>query len=248
MNAVAKPLNPRAFRFVDEYIRCGSGPMAAMRCGYSEGYAQRVAAELLDDPRVQTAIAERQRMIADLANVDAAWVLQQWVQLASADPTRVVKLRRLCCRYCHGAGHAYQWTPREFAEHAAKAMTEGLPPPSPDGGLAYDRLKDPHPNCPECRGEGVEDLHIEDMRFLTGPERLLVAGVKQTREGIEVKFRDQDGALRLIAEHLGMLVKRAELTGRNGQPLIPGKLPMVEEILPDDPKALENMYRDITSV
>lgn len=243
-----QPLNPRAFRFVDEYVRCGDGPMAAHRIGYSDSYAPEAAKKLLDDPRVQHAITERQRWIADAANVDAAWVLQQWVQLASADPTKVIQVRRLCCRYCYGMGHQYQWTPREFAEAAATALTAGKPPPTAAGGMAYDFTKDPHPNCPECRGEGVADVHLADMRFLSGPERLLVAGVKQTREGVEVKFRDQDGALRLIAEHLGMLVKKAELTGRNGQPLFPGKLPLVEEVLPDDPKALENMYRDITSV
>lgn len=243
-----KPLSPRVFRFVDEYARSKNKVEAAIRAGAPRRSASEWANHALDDPRVQTAIEERLQAIADAANVDAVWALQQWVQLATADPSLIAHVRRVNCRYCHGVGHQYQWTSREYTEASAKALSEGLMPPSCSGGLGFEFNADPDPDCPECLGEGVGHLHINDTRFLTGPERLLVAGIKQTRDGIEVKFRDQDGALKVITEYLGMLVKRGEGGGSGLYPPGAGRpaLPMVEEVLPTDPKQLEALYLNFT--
>ena len=38
-------------------------------------------------------------------------------------------------------------------------------------------------------------------------------------DGIEVKMRDQDGALLNVARYLGMMVERREVTGANGGPI-----------------------------
>ncbi len=97
----------------------------------------------------------------------------------------------------------------------------GKAPKLPDcaGGFGYNRTIEPNASCPDCDGAGVEDIFFADTESLTGNERKLIAGVKRTRDGLELKLRDQDGALRILAQYAGMLVERKELTGANGGPL-----------------------------
>lgn len=212
-----RPLDARAFRFVDDVVR-GMTPNDAAR---AQGVTLERGKRWMADERITHAITLRREEAAKAAGVDALWVLQQWVEISTADPGRLVQLRRLCCRYCYGVGHQYQWTAREYAEAAAKAMAEAKLPPVASGGVEFDFTRDPNEACPECRGEGVEDVHLTDTRFLTGAERTLLAGVKQTRNGVEVSFRDQDAALSKIADYLGMIVKRGDVNVRTpgGQPL-----------------------------
>jgi phage terminase small subunit len=89
----------------------------------------------------------------------------------------------------------------------------------------------------------VPDVVVADMDRLTGPERKLIASVKKTKDGIEVKMRNQDEALSYLAKHLGMLVEKRELTGKDGKPLLPAPLPVE---LPSDPKLLAALYAQVT--
>lgn len=242
-----KPLTPAAFRFVDECARGVSPRQAAIRAGASESYASALAEKFLKDPRIQKALEERSIAQADAANVDVTKVLAQWVAIATADPTRIAHIRRLNCRYCHGENHGYQWTPREYADAVARAVAKGEMPPMAEGGTGFVFNADPCPECPDCRGEGVANVWFADMRYLTGPERLLISSVKQTKDGIEVKLRDQDKALQVLTEFLGMTSRQGGAAGAPGQAWAPGrKLPDVEEVLPDDPKALEQLYLSYT--
>lgn len=63
---------------------------------------------------------------------------------------------------------------------------------------------DPNPECKSCGGEGHNQPFFADTRKLKGGARLLYAGVKVTKEGIEVKTMDQMKALENVARHLGM--------------------------------------------
>ena len=58
--------------------------------------------------------------------------------------------------------------------------------------------------CPECGGDGVPFVWFADTRTLTGAARLLYAGVKRTRNGMEILTRNQDDALKNVAAYLGM--------------------------------------------
>lgn len=238
-----KPLTPSAFRFVDECARGLTPRQAAIRSGWSESYASEAAEKLLNDPRVKKAIEERASAIADAANVDVVKTLAQWVAIATADPTRISHIRRLNCRYCHGRDHQYQWTKREYAEAVERAMLKEEMPPTCPGGTDFAFNADPNPECPDCRGEGVANVWFADMRYLTGPERLLIGAIKQTKDGIEVKLRDQDKALQVITDYLGMLARPGAAGGGGLAPGMPGRsLPVVEEVLPDDPQAIEQLY------
>jgi phage terminase small subunit len=156
-------------------------------------------------------------------------VLQRWWDIATADPNQLIHTRRLACRHCHGIEHQYQWLDEnEFTQAIKSALDyaeseskkQDLPVeavlPSEDGGYGYDRLADPHPDCPKCRGEGRLDLHIEDTRKLQGGAKLLYAGIKENKNGIEVVMYDQMKALENVARHLGMFKDKLELTGKDG--------------------------------
>lgn len=243
-------ISKRVPRFIEEYCKDRNGTQAAIRAGYTTNAdaACQTGIRLLADPRVQALIAVEQERISREANVDAAFVLREYLALATADVSKVMNVRRVNCRHCWGAGHMYQWKAREYAEAFDASQRPGKkgeePPPPPDcsGGFGFKRNGEPNPACPECDGEGVEDIFFGDTESLTGAERKLIAGVKRTKDGLEVKMRDQDGALKILAQYAGLLIERKEVTGKDGRPLIPAA-PPVE--LPSDALALAAMYSQI---
>lgn len=64
--------------------------------------------------------------------------------------------------------------------------------------------KEPNLDCRRCLGEGEPYIYITDTRFLVGAARLLFAGARKTRNGVEVILRDQSAALVNIARALGV--------------------------------------------
>lgn len=180
--------------------------------------AESSASNLLRIPKVAEAIAKGQEDRSERLQIKADQVLRQWWTIATADPNELIEYRRTCCRYCHGDGHRYQFTQgewerrqAEWAQQSAKSDGEASPPPlDPHGGTGYDARREPHPDCTECHGEGVGAIFPKDTRHLSPAARLLYAGVKQTKEGLEIKMRDQDAALVNVAKHLGMFVDRLE--------------------------------------
>lgn len=250
MNAQDPIRSKRVPRFVEEYCKDRNGTQAAIRAGYTanEDAAGVTAARLLADARIQALIETQIAKVSQECLVEAADVLREWVALATADPSKIMHVRRINCRYCHGVGHQYQWNAREYAEACDRAQQPAKrgedPEPFPDcgGGFGYRHNAEPHPACPECNGEGHEDIFFADTESLTGSERKLIAGIKRTKDGLEIKMRDQDAALQNIAKYLGLLVERKELTGKDGRPLIPEAPPAD---LPTDPAQLGALYSQI---
>jgi len=242
--------SPRIYRFVEELCKPevkGNATLAAINAGYASGSAQEAAARLLSFPVVVNLVQQRMTQLAEETSLDIRTVLRRWLDVATADPSKLQRVRRLNCRHCWGINHEYRWQAWEYAEHAAQSMDQGELPQTMKGGDGFRRTDDPNPDCPRCEGEGVEDVYTADMSTLTGPERALFAGIKMTRTGPEVQMHSQPDAWDNIRDYLGMIVKRSELTGKDGRPLYPGgKLPMVDEVLPTDPKALEVAYRELT--
>ena len=149
--------------------------------------------------------------------------------IATADVRELVEYRRTCCRHCHGEGFGYQFTTQELAKREADARLEWSKRESKKlddvfvfdrlGGDGYDKRRDPHPECAVCFGEGVEDLFIHDTRNLSPAAAALYAGVKRTKDGIEVKIEDRQAALVTMFKHLGLIVDKQELSGPNGGPV-----------------------------
>lgn len=233
--------------FVDNELTGGglSGTEIALSAGYSAKNAASYASDLLATAKIQTAIADRKTWLAEQAagpGLDAMQVLRQWVQIATADPTRIVGVRRVNCRHCWGVGFGYQWQEREYAHEAAQALQDGDAPPAIGGGFGFQKLRAPHPDCPECAGEGVEDMTIADFRKLPEAERRLIAGVKMGKHGIEVQMRNQDDALKNLARYLGVYVEKQELTGKGGGPI---QTQNVNYNLPTDPQEAARAYQQI---
>lgn len=235
----------RVPRFVEEYAKDRNGLQAAIRAGYSVASAGEQACFLLKDPRVQELVTIECDRVKRMANVDAAFVLTQWMELATADASKVVQIRRVNCRHCWGIGHERQWSAREYAKAYDDALavpdkkTGGLKIPDCAGGFGWRHNADPNADCPECLGEGKEDVFIADTAALTGAERKLIAAIETTKDGVRIKMRDQDGAVTNLAKYLGMLIEKRELTGKDGQPLGVAVLPVD---LPSDPKLLGDLY------
>lgn len=229
----------RAVRFAEEYAKDRNGLQAAIRAGYSVRSAGQQASALLKDPKVQALIEKQCAAVAKTALFEAADVLREWVDIATADPTRIARVRQVNCRNCWGIDHGYQWRAREYAEACDIEMKLGNAPPECAGGFGFVGNRPPHPDCPECHGEGVTDTYFEDMDKLPRAEKRLIAGVKKTKDGLEIKYRDQDGALKNIAQYIGMLVEKKELTGKDGGPIATVVAPVE---LPADPEQLQTLY------
>lgn len=214
--------------FVVEYLKDLNGRQAAIRAGYSPASARQTACDLLSEPevkaKVQKAMDERRERtgIATDAVVDRLWAI------ATADPRELIELYRSCCRYCYGTDHRYQRTrgemERDRAQHDAdnEARVKANEPERPfdeQGGIGYNPKNDPHPDCPECFGDGVERVVAKDTRDLSPSARLLYAGVKTTQHGLQVLTHDQKATLVDCGRHLGIFKEKVELTGKNGGPI-----------------------------
>lgn len=214
--------------FALEFVKDLCKRDAAIRAGVPVASASQRATEMFADPDVKAAIdgliAERAKAV----NVDAEFVLRKLLAIASADPNDLVQYRRTCCRHCWGVGFGYQRTQREMdrdrAQHGAdqdrKADDAALANKayerkafSEAGGTGYRATREPNAECPECFGEGVGDVFVKDSRLLAAEPRALYAGVKRTKEGIEIKTHDQRAVLELIGRHLGMFKDKVELSG-----------------------------------
>ena len=214
--------------FVAEYLVDLNGRQAAIRAGYSPQSARQTASELLATPEVQAKVQAAMDERAARVGITADDVVKGFRAIAEADPRELIELHRVCCRYCWGKGHKFQRTPREMEEakaaHAAdnaKLVAEGKAPRkfSEAGGTGYNPKNDPHPDCPECFGDGVERVIAKDTRDLSPSARRLYAGVKTTQHGLEIKMHGQTEALINIGKHLGIFKEKVELTGKDGGPL-----------------------------
>jgi hypothetical protein len=222
-------LPPRRADFVARYLVDRNATKAAIAAGYSEHSARAIGSELLTFPDVRAAVNAGLGRLRDRSIVDAEAAVQRMWDIANADVRELVEYRRTCCRHCHGEGFGYQFTAPELAkrEADAKLAWQERKNAKPEdvftfdrlGGDGYDKRKDPHPGCPVCFGEGVEDVFVHDTRKLSPAAAALYAGVKRTKDGIEVKIEDRQAALVTMFKHLGLIVDKTELTGANGAPM-----------------------------
>lgn len=215
-------------RFVEEYLIDLNATAAYRRAGYRArgNSAEASAAKLLRHHKVAAAIAEAQSARSERTEITADMVLQHWWDIATADANQLIQLRRVCCRNCYGIDFEYQWVDAKEFNQALKlaAMVENADPrnfPTDEGGYGFNRTLVPHRDCPQCFGEGHEQPFVHDTRQLRGAAKLLYAGVKVTRDGIEIKMRDQDKAMENVAKHLGMFKEKIEVdAGENLAALI----------------------------
>lgn len=205
-------LSPKQAMFVKEYLVDLNGTQAAIRAGYSAKTADVQASRLLANAKVQAAIQEAMSKRSERVEITADMVLEHWWKVATANPNDLMQYRRVNCRHCWGESFAYQWeSENEYRRACQKANKAEEPLPGDDGGYGFQSCRAPHPDCPQCDGEGHGYAHFHDTREVKGPAALLFAGVKQTKDGVEFKTRDQDKAMENVARHLGMFTDKHEL-------------------------------------
>lgn len=220
---MTRPNPERVESFCHEYIKDFKPGAAARRAGVSPGNASQWACSTLRRPEVQERIAQLKAERSKRVQIEADDVLRPLAQIAFTDINEVVEFRRTCCRHCWGLEFGYQRTGREMHmaqvnhERARKraekeGRSEDVGEFDPEGGTGYDATRDPNAECPECHGEGVGMPFIKDTREL-GAASAAFAGVKVTKEGIEVKLQDRMRALELLGKHLGMFADHMNLKG-----------------------------------
>lgn len=236
-DALIKALKPIERKFVERYAVHYKAARAYREAGYrvsqksswAQGATLAKRADIREIMRLHQEITIRDY---DMGHDEIA--LRYW-RTATAQVADLVQHRRPPCRYCYGKDHEYQWkTAREYREafdHAMAKLTGGMDPeqmatmqeairsgeiidpsiPKDIGGYGYDLSAAPNPDCPECRGIGGSPITtITDTDLMSQGAALLYDGVKETKEGIEVKLTDRMTALEKLAKHLGMFTSKVD--------------------------------------
>lgn len=175
--------------------------------------------EVIDRPHVQARIWELINDTFAPTRATLGYVVERLLQIVEADPNELIAAKVGACRYCNGANHRYHWRLREYEEALTDAeraqehennlaalsnrAPKDVPLPDPGGGLDYDHTAPPHPDCPECKGEGVLRVVPRDTENLSPAGRALYGGVKQTANGLEIKMADKGKALELLGKIIG---------------------------------------------
>ncbi len=210
-------LNAKQRRFVEEYLVDLNATQAATRAGYSKRSAGVTGNNLLKNDLVKAQLAQRQAEFNAKTEITKEMVLERYWAIATANPNELALHRRVNCRHCFGKEHAYQWKDRkEFDRAILNARINDTPEPTNEGGYGFNKIERPHPMCPECKGEGYGDVLWGDTRDVKSP---LYAGIKQTKEGFEIKTHDQLAALQMVGRHLGMFNDKLTLKGDAENPL-----------------------------
>lgn len=212
---VADPTCPT---LADAYVRAGFSKRA------SPTTLSRNARALAAKPEIAARVAELREAASREVTMSVADAMKAWVDLWLADPADLVRPVRQACRHCYGIKHAYQWI--DEGEHAiavaqaiearskSKRPDEAPDLPTCEGGFGYSRDRPPVPTCYRCEGEGIATVWFADPRTVTGRSRLLYAGAKMGRNGIEILLHDRAEALRNLSRALGLFADK-----RNEAPL-----------------------------
>lgn len=169
--------------------------------------ASRLAADSRVQARVKGLLAKTVVAHDKLAEI----ATREWSDISLADARELSGIHLYCCRYCWGKDFRYQRTAGEMEE--AREAFELLPPKKrgngfdEKGGIGYHAKRDPNPDCPECFGDGMRVVYFNDTRRLSRQAARLFAGVKETKDGLEVKVRSQDGALENLGRVSGVYEK-----------------------------------------
>jgi len=200
------PLTEKQQRFVDEYLVDLNATQAAIRAGYSAATANEQGAQLLAKLSIQTAVAAGRKAQQERTQISADRVVTEAWNIVTADPRELVEVKVGCCRHCWGEGHKYQRTLAEYNRERELHRAEGKPDEEWEekGGIGFDPLKDPHPSCPDCSGDGHARTTLKDTRYLSPQALALYAGAKQGKYGIEVMMHDKGVFAEKLFKHLGL--------------------------------------------
>lgn len=217
-------LSRRHQLFIETYLTTMNSTTAAIRAGYSAhgSTAATMGSRLRNDPNlapiIEAMLADELREIA----MSRERVLGEIEAMAKADQNELVELRRVCCRYCYGGeDFAYMETPAENRKRvqdyekvcAEAAARDEKSPPEFDESIVtgFNGTLSPHPDCPECWGEGVERVFFKDTRYLSDGARALYAGAHWGKDGLKVNTYSKESALDKLAKYHKLYEDKTEV-------------------------------------
>lgn len=213
----AKKLTPQEEMFAIELAASGNQAEAYRKAypgsrNWLPASLYSKASVLAAREKVSVRVNELRAIAAKQNELGVAELLRMHVEIATADARELVEYRRIPCRHCHGEGHRYQFTPAEMEiareKHEEKQAEVMSPKPFDEkGGIGYTKKRAPHPDCPECHGDGLGEMLVSDTRKLSRVGAQLYEGVKLGKEGLEVKTRSRGDSMAAIGRHRGFFEK-----------------------------------------
>lgn len=202
-------LTPKQQRFVEEYLIDLNGTQAAIRAGYSPDTARFIGHENLTKPYIQIAIAEARKEQQKRTQITADAMLQQAWLIATADARELIETKVACCRHCWGENFRYQRTVSEMNRDRGQWLEAGKDPAEFDemGGIGFNPHLPPHSDCTACVGDGHAREVIKDTRYLSPAAVQLYAGVKRTKDGLQVLTHSKEAFAEKLWKHLGLYEK-----------------------------------------
>ncbi|MDG9815820.1 terminase small subunit [Pseudomonas putida] len=214
-------LDRRQQKFIDLWVVCQNQGQAYRDAGYkckNDNVAAVGASKLLkkvkDHPYTKWRQAELFKRTADIQNE----IIEVVRSAALADVRELVEYRRRCCRHCYGTDHLYQFKVHEMAERQAeydqlKAQADAdgkvLLPFDPLGGTGYNHTLPPIDTCTNCYGDGVGRSFFKDTTNLSPGAVVLYEGVKEGKEGTEMRVSSKKAYLEMMAKIFDLQVEPA---------------------------------------
>lgn len=197
--------------FVAEYLVDRNVTRAYMRTypGCAAPSARVQGHKLMGIPAIAGAVAAGMAALRRTAECSAEEVVSRLCKMATADERELMEMRIGCCRFCWGHGSRYQFTAAEMEkaekDHAAMVeRDEASGVFDPRGGAGFNANNPPNEECPECFGDGKARAMFKDTRGLSEGAAMLFAGIKTTKDGIEVKTHSRADALVQLGRHFGL--------------------------------------------
>lgn len=217
----------RIERFLLEYLKDFNGAAAARRAGVPVPSARSWASRTLADPAVAQRVAELKAQYLKRVDLEVVDLVDRLARIATADVTELVEFRRCCCRHCWGQGFRYQRTDTELRaararhgkqvkalEKEGRDLTDEVEPFDEEGGGGFNATHDPNIDCPECFGDGVGVPFLKDTRDLSPNAAAAFAGLKVTKDGVEVKTHDPIKAIELLGRNKGAWTDNLNVKGQ----------------------------------
>jgi hypothetical protein len=212
-------LDRRQQKFIDLWVVSQNAGQAYRDAGYkckNDNVAAVGASKLLkkvkNHPYTKWRQAELFKRTADIQNE----VIEQIRSAALADVRELVEYNRRCCRYCYGVDHLYQFKKHEMLEREAeyaqlKAQADAdnkvLLPMDTLGGTGFNPTLAPVDACTNCFGEGIGRPRFKDTANLSPGAVVLYEGVKEGKDGTEVKVASKKGYLEMLASIFDLKVE-----------------------------------------
>jgi len=202
-----RPPTAQQQRFAEEVAKgdC-TQKEAAKRAGYSARTAEKIASQLLDNPRVAALVQQLREKAIERAEIDAEKVIREWGRLGFSDIRDVVEVTARGVRVRPSA---------EWPEDAARAVMEVSETVTESGGTVRLKLH-PKLGALDSLGKFLQLLvdrskveHSGSVEHRSARPDLSVYSVEEIKEILQLRAKHREGKLTdAEAERYGRLVLR----------------------------------------